>query len=996
MNIRSRHLGLVALVALFLFSTQVFAAPQIGTRQAGPPKASWTKRSGNPALEVPPSKRGLPAIARPKPLALTPEQKAVLPPPDWIVVHRPRTGETWYEPPSSLNNYLRGIPVTNAQPSSAGLLGKAPAGPALMDIIGTDQRQRVTPTTDFPWRVVGKTYMQFPNNSYWVASGALVDPFHVLTAGHVVHSKSEGGWATEIEFVPGMDGNYAPFSSAWDVDVRAPSGWVNSQDENYDWALITLDRNVGEWIGWMGYAYEQPDYYPNRVLTLAGYPDDLDQGLGLYYASDVATHATDYLLFYLIDSSAGQSGGPVWRYIQATDEHQIMAVHAYGNKTENQGTRINASVFSDIQNAGATDPPPTDWADLIDDGVSFAGFSPGTVSSGAPFEVHCDVRNIGTATATNFDVTFYASPDDNITTSDLPIGMVHVATLDPFTYVTCSWTGAFPATIAPGSYSVGWVIDSGNVVAEISEINNTAFLTTQLIVGIPPNLRFLWGDFAPASPIQLTPGDPLTLIAHLQNTGGSPAGPFWLEFWGSRNGGLTVSQFVANSARPSGIDAGVTLPFSTVVPLSSIPDGPYTIVMTADRPNEVAESDESDNRVVVGGKRLLVIRPQTNADIAVESFSFGPNPVYSGQAITLGGWVRNIGTEDSGPFWIEFWGSRDRLYPSLDFMLCDSIAVNNLGPGEAIDLSTINRTLYGTPSGIYMVGVVADRLDQISERDETNNHQFLDGYRLNRAYTVAGDPAQADLSELPDLVVTSADFAPTSPYQALPRSPLTLWARVENHSNQVAGPFWVEFFGSRTGGLSLDEFLADSIPVAGLGAWGAIDIAVTRPLYSIPDGPYTVVVTADRPGQVAESNEANNRFAVAGKRLLTIRPQTQANLVVEGFSVGPSPLYRGQPLNFTGRVANIGTESSGPFWIEFYITRTPNAPELDQFLCDSILVSDLGPAQAVELSEYHMPVYNHARLGSVGVICIADRTDLVNETHEEDNYVVLSGYQISP
>jgi len=981
-------------ISLIVFQSLIAAAVAADEpQQADLPKPGWLKPSDNPALKIPQEKWSLPAIRPPQPRVRTPEEKALLPPPDRMVVYTRATGEIRYEPPLAGAD-LRLKPSSDSRPSSTGLLGQLPG---LFNIIGTDERVRVSPTTDFPWRVVGKIFIRFPNNSNWVGSGALIDPFHVLTAGHVVYDADQGGWATQIEFVPGMDGNFAPFSSAWDVQLRAPSGWTESNDAEYDWGLITLDRNVGNILGWLGYAYEALDYYPNRRFNLAGYPAELAEGLGLYWAANYATRATENVLYHVIDSTAGQSGAPIWRLDEVTNDRHIMAVHNRGGATENSGARINATRFESIETWKGEDPSPGDKADLIDDGVSYAGFDPPSVSPGAPFEVHADVRNIGTAMAMNFDVTFYASTDQEITPFDSPIGSVHVASLLSFEYVTCTWRGPLPANIPLGNYYVGWIIDVGNTVTEFDETNNKAYLPTQLVVGTQPNLRFAWGDFLPAAPTQTAPGSPLTLVAHIQNNGGSTATPFWLEFWGSRSGGLTTNIFLASSARPGPIGPGVTYPFSSAIPLDSIPDGPYTVVMIADRPNDVAESNESDNRQVVGGKRLLVIRPQTNADLLIGGFSFGPNPVYSGQAITMTGAVQNIGSENSGPFWIEFWGSYSRPYPSPDFFLCDSIPVGNLAPGAAIDLSQYPRTLYGTPSGTFMVGVLVDRLDQVSERDETNNYEFLDGYRLNRASEAPGElDNDVNKQQLPDLVVATSDFAPYSPYQAPPGTPLTIWARVENRSNYAVGPFWVEFWGSRTGGLTLDEFLADSTFVAGLPAWGAYDLALSRSLYSVPDGPYSVVVAVDRPGQAAETNEGNNRRAVAEKRLLTIRPQTQANLVVQGFTISPNPLHLGLPMAISGRVRNTGTQNSGPFWIEFFGTTTPNAPQLDFFLCDSIPVADLWPGWSVEFSNYPRVLYSSVPVGSIGVICFADRTDLVNETHEEDNYVALKNYSVSP
>jgi len=122
----------------------------------------------------------------------------------------------------------------------------------------------------------------------------------------------------------------------------------------------------------------------------------------------------------------------------------------------------------------------------------------------------------------------------------------------------------------------------------------------------------------------------------------------------------------------------------------------------ADRLNQVAESNERDNRGVVAGKRLLALRPQTNADLAVENFSFGPNPVYNGQKITLAGQVRNKGTQNTGPFWIEFWRSYDRTYPALDFFLCDSISVSGLAAGGVGQFLVLHaESIFESPDGKF-------------------------------------------------------------------------------------------------------------------------------------------------------------------------------------------------------------------------------------------------------------------------------------------------------
>lgn len=552
----------------------------------------------------------------------------------------------------------------------------------------------------------------------------------------------------------------------------------------------------------------------------------------------------------------------------------------------------------------------------------------------------------------------------------------------------------FTAPMTQGTYTTRWQMEQtgsgffGEVVTKRILVNSTGLA----------NLSFDARDSSPAAPIQIKPGDPIALDAFVDNNGGAAAGPFWLEFWGSRTGGLTLDTFLAGSVMVPSLPAGGGFPFSGRMPLYSIPDGPYTVVFAADRLNQVVESTRRDNRGVVASRRLLVIRPLSNADLAATGFNIAPNPLLNGQPIHLYGTVKNVGSERTGPFWIEFWGSRDRVNPRLDFLLCDSIRVANLDPGSSISLNAYPRTLYNCPVGIFKAGIFIDRLDEVSERNKTNNYFFMDrNFNLPLSPSPAAEPAVE--AALPDLVVAMSDVSPVAPTALAPGADVRFWARVENRGTAPSGPFWLEFWGSKLGGLSLDQFLADSILVPDVPPGTSYTITfLGRSLYSIPDGPYTVTIVADRLNQVAESNKSNNRRVVYGKRLLTIRPISEANLRVEGFAFGSvgAPLHRGQVVRPTGVVHNVGTQNSGPFWIEFWGSRNQDFPGLDFYMCDSILVPDLAPGTSVSLSAHTRAIYSGVPTGDLAVTCFADRSDLVSETNEADNYAIVRGYQIAP
>jgi hypothetical protein len=225
----------------------------------------------------------------------------------------------------------------------------------------------------------------------------------------------------------------------------------------------------------------------------------------------------------------------------------------------------------------------------------------------------------------------------------------------------------------------------------------------------------------------------------IENRGTDAAGGFWLEFWGSNLGGfLDTMLLLDQSQRVAGLAAGATLSLNLVRPLMGVPDGPWTLVGVVDRLQEVAESNEGNNRFAVPRKRILVMRPATGANLVLESLTVEPAIMYVGDDMNVSLTVRNAGSAASGTFWIEFWGSQTQPYPVLEFMLGDSIKVENLNPGEVLILSNRAVRLYGglppygpLPTGALSVGCFVDRIDQVSETDESDNYIFLgDRYLL--------------------------------------------------------------------------------------------------------------------------------------------------------------------------------------------------------------------------------------------------------------------------
>ena len=347
-------------------------------------------------------------------------------------------------------------------------------------VLGADGRVRIRNTTAYPWRTIAKLIMIFPDGKKSNCSGAIIDNFHVLTAAHCIYSRAHGGYAN-IKVYLGQDGNYTPFYYANSSLIRSYTQWTINRDPNHDWALITLDRNIGLFTGWMGLkvASRTSSIYKGG-LNVSGYPNDQLKGT-LWNDYDKGHSATEYRHFYFMDTYGGQSGSPVWGEIGG--KRYILSIHGYGDSAAtpgvtNGGTRINTEKYNKIQQWRALDRSPTDKPDLIDDGNIYSGFSPASVSAGKSLSAYNDVRNIGTANSGGFYVSYYASRDTTITSSDYYLGRVWVSSISPFAKADANWQGTLPTGIPAGSYYVGWIIDSTKLRKEFTETNNTGYKST--------------------------------------------------------------------------------------------------------------------------------------------------------------------------------------------------------------------------------------------------------------------------------------------------------------------------------------------------------------------------------------------------------------------------------------------------------------------------------------------------------------------------------------
>lgn len=227
----------------------------------------------------------------------------------------------------------------------------------------------VPDVVDFGTRAAAATPRAFPQSmnvrlvldfgtSTGFATGTLIDPYHVLTAGHCVHTGgSTGVWARSIQVIPGYDNGARPYGTARMTTAMSYVGWTRDRDFGYDLGVIRLDRPIGAITGYFGYGYSTNwSFYNTSTWWLHGYPGEapfyghiMTQQSGWF---DTETNG-DKELRFRYPSVGGQSGSGAYKFVN--NARSVHAVLSHGEWNWFYGwdtdcTRITAARFVDVFN----------------------------------------------------------------------------------------------------------------------------------------------------------------------------------------------------------------------------------------------------------------------------------------------------------------------------------------------------------------------------------------------------------------------------------------------------------------------------------------------------------------------------------------------------------------------------------------------------------------------------------------------------------------------
>ena len=186
-------------------------------------------------------------------------------------------------------------------------------------------------------------------------TGFMIGPAAVATAAHCIYGEDFGDDCipTSITVIPApyYEANPSnPSISATATGFIVNGKWTNDFDPEYDWAIIKLNANIGNNVGWLGLRYQESSYN-NTSIRAQGYPAIINGNFNtvMYYTDGTITSSQTRILRSTNTCTAGgMSGGPVYYYSSNTGYTAIALIKGAApasSPTYNAFTRITEEVY---------------------------------------------------------------------------------------------------------------------------------------------------------------------------------------------------------------------------------------------------------------------------------------------------------------------------------------------------------------------------------------------------------------------------------------------------------------------------------------------------------------------------------------------------------------------------------------------------------------------------------------------------------------------------
>jgi hypothetical protein len=586
--------------------------------------------------------------------------------------------------------------------------------------------------------------------------------------------------------------------------------------------------------------------------------------------------------------------------------------------------RLRANLASDDS---VHSPSLESWIVLFDPARDLAigdgdvSVEPPAVPPGDTLHVIGGVRNTGLVSVEDVGVALFSQVGD----SSAVVG--DTAWIDLLPPGGTAYPVSFPWTAAEGVNDFLLRVDPADMVTEVDEENNEAFVRIAILADLLPDSVVL----VPDPPMQ---GDTAALRCWVSNVGVLPCSSWAL--------GLTVAPTGWSGEVP-----GCPLMPATGCSLDIVwptpPEaGTCTLQVVCDSRSDVEEIDEANNIAV------LVTTIVTTWDFRARRLSFSNPSPPEGDPIALTALVENAGESSADSVEVAFWDGE----PGAGTVIGSAWATSLGGLDSAVvDLdwpTAANR-------GRHEMWMVVDPADVWEESREDNNDTM----------------AVVIVDTLADLLVPPGGVT-LEPDSLVLGEEVRAAGIVRNSSFTDAGPFAAAWWlGSSPDSLVLQLAPEDTL----VGLAGTSQETLCLALTPQTEGETWVVLVLDAGDRVAETNEANNR----GSAPLTTSPLPDLSLTRSDIAFSNAQPLVGDTIDVAVWIHNLSTTRAGPFAVSVW-NGDPTEPGATLIQKSSGLCLD-----GLATHEHRVPWWLGYGPGERDVWVLADSDEQVEESSEDNN-----------
>jgi uncharacterized delta-60 repeat protein len=498
--------------------------------------------------------------------------------------------------------------------------------------------------------------------------------------------------------------------------------------------------------------------------------------------------------------------------------------------------------------------------------------APSSAQAGGSLLVSWTVRNQGTG-----DTAVSSWTDRLVLSTDAVAGNADDVTLLNLDHNGLLATGAshtvsnqvvtVPFSVAPGSYRLFLLTDSGNAVYEAAnEANNSSTPRSLTITRTTADIRLasislspLGGEGQGEGALQLFSEDSFLVSWRVENTGSAaPNSTTWADaaYLSTNSVFDTNAVLLAAVQNPASLAPGTFYTNILAVALPAEIQGTFFVHVMADAATEVIEDNKANN--TLAATNILQVKLRPVPDLAVHSVA-SPADGFSGQPFELSWTVTNRGPATADGIWYDsVYLSMDAQFdPDLDTYIGYAERPTALTNGQSYTQTALLE-IPPNVSGLFYVFVVSDSTQRVNERGNTDNNVAR-----------AAMPVSLWLHPPADLVVGTI----TIPTNAVAGYDTALTYVLHNQGTNAAfGPWADALYLSADDQWDIGDVLIARVSQGGfLAAGGSRTNTVSAPVPGVLPGNYHVIIRTDLVNQVPETNEFNNITATLNQTASEVR-----------------------------------------------------------------------------------------------------------------------------